>query len=61
MIPVKVGDITYKSIAEAWRELKSPVPQITVRWRLKNGWAPEDAFRIPAIAGPERRFGHKKT
>jgi len=54
MIPVTVHGNTYRSISAAWRELESPVPQITVRWRLKNGWSTEDAFSEPAVIPEDR-------
>ena len=59
MIPVTIGNNTYKSISEAWRE-ESPagLAQITVRWRLKQGWSPEEAFLIPPVNPIDRRtFG----
>lgn len=55
MISIKVGKHTYRSIAEACREEKSPVPEITVRWRLKNGWSPEQAIREPRVPKRIRR------
>ena len=55
MIPVTVFGNTYRSIAAARRELNSPVPEITVRWRLNNGWDPEDAFVEPAVDPVDRR------
>jgi hypothetical protein len=57
MIPVTVGENTYKSVSEAWRE-ESPkgLPMITVRWRLKNGWATYIAFKMPRIPAVDRRL-----
>lgn len=57
MIPITIGGNTYKSISLAWRELSPPnLPQITVRWRLKQGWHVEDAFLMPPVAPEVRRI-----
>lgn len=55
MIPVTVYGNTYRSISEARRDLGSPVPEITIRWRLQNGWSPEWAFTAPAVEPEDRR------
>ena len=55
MIPVTVLGHTYKSISEARRELNSPVPEITIRWRLRNGWPANQAFTMGAIPPVLRR------
>ena len=52
------GD-TYTSIAAAYRALEPTVPLITVRWRLKNNWEPEQAFIMPMIPPRIRRMGHE--
>ena len=53
MKQVTVGNNTYTSIAAAWRaESPETLKLITVRWRLKNGWNTELAFKqepIPPI------------
>ena len=50
MIPVQVNNNTYKSISAAWRE-ESPagLPQITVRWRVREGWPTDIAFLLPQV------------
>ena len=56
MIQIQVNNNTYKSIAAAWRELSpSGLPQITVRWRLKQGWEPYSAFLTPQVPAKKRR------
>lgn len=55
MKQITVNGNTYKSISEAWRELESPVPEVTVRWRLKNGWTPEEAFNTEPVPPQTRR------
>lgn len=50
MIPVQVNNNTYKSISEAWRETSpAGLPQITVRWRLNQGWDADIAFQLPTV------------
>jgi hypothetical protein len=57
MIPVTVFGNTYKSISAARRELNSEVPEITIRWRLKNGWDPDLAFyHLPVLPELRRSF-----
>ena len=42
---ITVNNYTYTSIAAAWRAISPKgLPLVTVRWRLKEGWAPELAF-----------------
>jgi len=56
MIPIKVNGNTYKSISEAWRELSPEgLPEITVRWRLRNGWDVDWAFEMPPVPKHIRR------
>lgn len=56
MIRITINGDTYKSISAAWRAL-SPVglPMITVRWRLKNDWTPEEAFLLGPVEPTIRR------
>ena len=59
-IQIKVGNNTYSSIAAAWRaESPEGLPLITVRWRLKSNWVPNDAFWMPSV-DPEIRRKFKK-
>lgn len=55
MNPITVGQHTYTSIAEAWRETGMVIPLITLRWRLRMGWHPEDAFSLPVVSPQDRR------
>jgi len=56
MIAIRINNNTYKSISEAWRELSpEDLPEITVRWRLKNNWNKYEAFTFPAVPPVERR------
>lgn len=57
MIPITINGNTYTSIAQAWRETGCPIPLITVRARLKAGWAAEDAFTVPALPARVRYTG----
>lgn len=57
MIQITVGKNTYKSISEAWRAEAFPgLPEITVRWRLKAGWVPSQAFWTPPVHPVDRRL-----
>jgi hypothetical protein len=59
MNQVKVLNDTYSSVSEAWRELSPEgLPEITVRWRLSQGWPTYQAFKTPPIE-PELRRLHK--
>jgi len=53
---VTVREHTYSSIAEAWRQV-SPINLrlVTVRWRLRTGWSPEDAFTRNMVPPENRR------
>lgn len=56
MIPITVNNNTYNSISEAWRELSPPsLPEITVRWRLSNGWDAYEAFTTLPVDPVDRR------
>jgi hypothetical protein len=60
-IEVVVGGVTYNNIRAAWRATApDELPEITVRWRLANGWHPDDAFTLPAIEPTLRRLGHNE-
>lgn len=55
-IQIEVRTNTYSSIAAAWRDMSpANLPLITVRWRLKEGWKPEDALRYPPVQPKIRR------
>ena len=58
-IAVTVNGNTYSNVRAAWRE-ESPdgLPEITVRWRLKQGWDSDIAFTMLPIEATLRRKGH---
>ena len=56
MKPITVGNDTYTSSASAWRALSPDgLPQITVRWRLNNGWDALEAFTELPVPPIQRR------
>jgi hypothetical protein len=56
MNPITVGEVTYTSVAQAWRnESPEGLSLTTVRWRLRNEWSAEDALRTPVVPPVERR------
>jgi len=56
MIPITVNGNTYSSISEAWREeAVADLPEITVRWRLNQGWHEDHAFNTPPVDPDVRR------
>jgi hypothetical protein len=60
-IKVTVLGNSYNNVRAAWREVSpTGLPEITVRWRLKQGWNPDIAFTLPAIKPEERRLGHEE-
>ena len=61
MKPVTFEGYTYNSISAAWRALSPPgLPQITVRWRLNDGWRLGPAFLTPPVE-PELRRKFKEV
>jgi hypothetical protein len=62
MIPITIGNNTYKSISSAWRnESPEGLKMVTVRWRLKNGWSTDHAFWTPMIPPVLRRLGRNSA
>jgi len=58
-IEVVVHGVTYNNVRSAWREVSpAGLPEITVRWRLKQGWDSDIAFTMLPIEATLRRFGH---
>jgi hypothetical protein len=58
MKPIEVEGVVYQSIAGAFRALaKGDLKLITVRWRLRKGWTPEEALLTPPIPPEKRRAG----
>lgn len=54
--PITVLGNTYTSVAAAWRELSSEIVSlVTVRWRLRDGWHPDDAFTTGVVPPADRR------
>jgi hypothetical protein len=57
MKTITINDYTYTSISAAWRAVSPDnLPLVTVRWRLNNGWTPEDAFNLPPVTAKLRRL-----
>ena len=57
MNSIKVlGCKEYRSIVEAWKALSPPTLKlITLRMRLRNGWAIDDAFLLDVVKPKDRR------
>lgn len=56
MKQITVQGNTYTSITAAWRETGKVVKLTTVRWRLREGWHPDDAFLLPLVDPEDRRM-----
>lgn len=56
MKPVTVANVTYKSLAAAWRAWSGEgVTYALVRKRISRGWLPEPAIIVPPIPPALRR------
>ncbi len=61
-IEVTVQGITYNNVRQAWREVSPDgLPEITVRWRLNQGWDSDIAFTMLPIEATLRRKGHNEV
>lgn len=56
MNPITINGVTYTSVAGAWRAV-SPrgLTLLAVRWRLREGWTPEEALLLAAVPPESRR------
>ena len=55
--PTKIGDVTYRSFAEAYRTIKPNCSYVTARARLLTGYSPDEALGVVSrIDGRKTRY-----
>ena len=56
MKPITIKGNTYRSVASAWRNLSPATLTLeAVRWRLREGWHPEEAILLDTVHPRIRR------